>query len=67
MLLFILLIGISAIVWATYSLKTGKAHYIWTPPGGHGRHTSPLYFWTPTIVLYICGAYLVLLGLGLVR
>ena len=62
-----LLIGISAIAWATYSLMTGKAHYIWAPPEGHDRRASPVYFWAPTIVLYMCGAYLVLLGLGFVR
>ena len=63
----ILLFGITAIAWAAYSLLTGKAHYIWAPPKGHDRHASPIYFWTPTIVLCICGVYLVLLGIGLVR
>jgi hypothetical protein len=62
-----LLVGISAIAWATYSVVTGKVHYVWAPPEGYDRDASPFSFWAPTVVLYICGAYLVLLGLGVVR
>jgi hypothetical protein len=65
--MLLLLVGLCAFAWATYCVVTRKAHYAWAPPGGYDRDANPIGFWAPTGLLYLCGLYIIMLGLGFVR
>ncbi len=62
----ILLLGIGAIGWSSFSVLTGKGYYKGRPPGGYDRDEDPCGFWAPTIVIFCMGAVCILVSLGVV-
>ena len=60
-----LLIGLAAIIWAGYSLVTGKGYYKGCPPGGFDRVENPFSFWIPTLIL-VLGVCMILIFFGVI-
>jgi hypothetical protein len=61
-----LLLGLAAVVWAGFSLITGKGHYEGCPPGGLGRAEDPMNLWAPTIIILAIGICMILIFLGVI-
>jgi hypothetical protein len=61
-----LLLGLVAVVWAGYSLVTGKGYYKGCPPGGFNRAEQPFQFWAPTLIILGLGIFLILVYLGVI-
>jgi hypothetical protein len=61
-----LLLGLVAVVWAGYSLVTGKGHYKGCPPGGFDRAEQPFQYWVPTLIILGLGIFLILVYLGVI-
>jgi hypothetical protein len=61
-----LLLGLAAIVWAGFSLITGKGHYKGCPPLGFDRVGNPFNFWVPTIIILAIGICMILIFLGVI-
>jgi hypothetical protein len=61
-----LLLGLLAVVWAGYSLVTGKGYYKGCPPGGFDRAEQPVQYWVPTLIILGLGIFLILLYLGVI-
>jgi hypothetical protein len=61
-----LLIGLAAIIWAGYSLVTGKGHYKGCPPGGFDRVENPFSFWIPTLIILVLGVCMILIFFGVI-
>jgi hypothetical protein len=61
-----LLLGLAAVVWASFSLMTGKGHYKGCPPSGFDRAEDPLNFWAPTIIILAIGICMILIFLGVI-
>ena len=59
-----LLIGLAAIIWAGYSLVTGKGYYKGCPPGGFDRVNDPFSFWAPTLIILVLGICMILIFFG---
>jgi hypothetical protein len=61
-----LLLGLAAVVWAGFSLITGKGHYKGCPSGGFDRTEDPINFWAPTIIILAIGICMILIFLGVI-
>jgi hypothetical protein len=62
----LLLLGLAAVCWASYSLFTGKGHYKGCPPGGFDRIRDPFGFWVPTIIIFALGVFAILGYFGVI-
>jgi hypothetical protein len=61
-----LLLGLAALVWAGFSLVTGKGYYKGCPPGGFDRAEDPINFWAPTIIILAIGICMILSFFGVI-
>ena len=61
-----LLLGLAAIIWAGFSLVTGKGYYKGCPPGGFGRVENPFSFWIPTLIILVLGVCMILIFFGVI-
>jgi hypothetical protein len=61
-----LLLGLVAVVWAAFSLITGKGYYKGCPPGGFDRNKDHFNFWAPTLIILGLGVFLILIFLGVI-
>jgi len=61
-----LLVGLAAIIWAGFSLITGKGYYKGCPPGGFDRVENPFSFWIPTLIILVLGVCMILIFFGVI-
>jgi hypothetical protein len=60
------LLGLAAVVWAGFSLITGKGHHEGCPPGSFDRAEDPINFWAPTLIILAIGICMILIFLGVI-
>ncbi|HEY1462237.1 MAG TPA: hypothetical protein VGF44_02335 [Terriglobales bacterium] len=65
--MLLLLLGVAALAWSGYSVATGKGYYKGCPPGGYDRDEDPFNFWTPTIVIFALGIFVLLTFFGVIQ
>ena len=56
----------AAVVWAGFSLITGKGDYKGCPPGGLDRAEDPINFRARTIIILAIGICMILIFLGVI-
>lgn len=58
------MLGIGCLLWAAFSIVTGKGWYKGCPPGGFDRDEQPWSFWVPTVCIICLGLFAIALGNG---